>query len=269
MARLFPGGKTPRAGRRNPQSPELVHRTARPPARPAPPPAPRIIQNTVHQTVVHLHQTTHQHIRSWIAAGTGGRGPVLLVRQTAPPPGNGHIMDPSRPVRTARRLLRILSTESVRRIMLPFYRKLFRGFWEQGERLGKPSRPLPAEALPNHRPYRRIGEPPAGTILRSRVFRRHVRITVQTGEHIFFRRYTVRELPVPADLRCLPAARRIPPAPEPPAQAPASLPAETKGPPKPAGTLLLDDAGLRILTGRVAEELGRQNRLESLRRGGM
>ncbi len=271
MAHLSPGGRTPRAGwhSRNVQSPELVYRTTCPLVRPVPPPAPRIIHNTVHQTVIHLHQATHRHIRSWMTAGSGGRRPALLVRQAAPFPGRENAMDPSRPVRTARRLLRILSTESVRRTMLPFYQEMFKGFREQADRREKPFRPLPAEAVLDHRFYRRIGETLAGTILHSTIFRRYVRITEQTGEHVFLCRYAARELPVPSDLCRLPAALRIPPAPEPPAQAPAIRPAKGSGPPKPAGTFRLDDAGLRLLTGRVAEELGRQSRLESLRLGGI
>ena len=76
MARLSAGVGLARAGRhsRSARSPELVYRSTRPIVQTLQPPAPRIIRNTVHQTVVHLHQTTHQHLRSQITARAGGQG---------------------------------------------------------------------------------------------------------------------------------------------------------------------------------------------------
>lgn len=282
IARLAAGRRTSRAGRRCPSACELVYRRIRPPAQIVQTPAPRIIRNTVHQTVVHLHQTTHQHIRSQITAGTGGHGhTTLLVRQTAAAPAYENMMDPSRPAATAHRLLRILSAAGVRRIMRPFYREIFTRFLKQTqeEHRGKPAESLLAQAVLRRRQapdillrlYRRTVRRSDETILRSRLLRRYIRTVEETGERIFLYRYAVRELPVPEDLRRLPAARRVAPLPEPQMRAPAAritAPGESP-PPVSAGVLRPDDAGFRVLVGRVADALDRQRRLESLRRGGM
>lgn len=230
---------------------ELVYRTARPPVRPVRPPAPRIIQNTVHQTVVHLHQTVHRHITR-LAAAPGGRGRAAPSARPAPAaPAGAAVMDPSRPARTARRLLRILSAESARQAMRPFY-------WDLLRRL-----------LAKEREERRKG--PGAALLHGLVLHRYVRSTVQTEEHIFLHRYAVRELPMPDDLRLLPAALRLPPPGQPQQPQPASRPPEAVCQPlrSAGGGSGLSDTELRALAGRVADALDRQGRLEALRRGGM
>ena len=132
-----------RAGRhsRHARHLELAHRTMRPPARHVPPPAPRIIQNTVHQTVVHLHQTTHQRVfNHFTTAGYGTT--ALIVRQAPAPPAPEDGIDSSRPTLIARKLLRILSTDSAQRVLQPFFYRIYQGFREQEREIWH-SRPSP------------------------------------------------------------------------------------------------------------------------------
>lgn len=247
------------------------------------PPAPRIIRNTVHQTVVHLHQTTHQHIQSRITAGSGGRDrSTLLVCRSAAPPAQERALDPSRPAQTARRLLRILSMESARQTMRPFYLEMFRGFWarEREEYRGRPAQSLllvervlgRQQALHTLRRFcRRTLERLDGTILYSRIFHRYVRLLRQDVDGGFIHRYIGREAPVPEDLRRLSAAKRsLPPRQPPPEQKPGHEPqAEPHNPAPPAGGFRLSGSDFQLLVRGVADALGRRSRLESLRRGGM
>jgi len=284
MTRLSGGTGLPRAGRRRPgtHAPELVYRNMRPLVQPTiQPPAPRIIQNTVHQTVVHLHQTTHQHILNRLSAAGGGREhTTLLVQQTAMQPAPESAMDGSRPALAARRMLRILSAESARQTLRPFYRGMLQGLLEQ-EREAYRGKPAQALLLMQrmlgrhqmlttlHRLYRRTTEQLEGSILHRIVYRRYVRC-IQQGENGLLFRYTSRERPVPEELRSLPVAKRYV-LPSPPGQESEQEPrAEPQKPaPAPAGGLSLSGGDFQLLVRGVAEALGRQSRLDSLRRGGM
>lgn len=266
-----------RAGRRA-RPLELVYRTARPPVQALRPPAPQIIRNTVHQTVVHLHQTTHRHIR--ITAGAGGQNhTTVLVRQSAAAPAEERAMDPSRPGWTARRLLRILSTESARRITRPFYREMFRSFWEREreEHRGRPARSLLlVERLLGRRQalvtlrrfYRRTAERPDGAVLHSLICRRYVRYTRRDEEGGFIYRHVLRE--PPGQPRPLPAAQRSPPPPQPPPEREPGreLRAEPqRAQPPAAGVLRLSGSDFQFLVRGVADALSRQSRLTALRQG--
>ena len=286
MARLSAGVGLSRAGRhsRSARSPELVYRSTRPIVQTVQPPATKIIQNTVHQTVVHLHQTTHQHLRSQITARAGGQGhTTLLVRQNAALPAEENAMDPSRPAWTARRLLRILSMESARQAMRPFYQKMFQGFWEQQreEYRGKAAQSLLlVESILGrhqtfttlHRFYRPAAEKLNGAIFHSLIRRQYVRYIRQDESGGFLHRYASREVPVPEDLRYLSTAKRFPLSPQPPPerehdrerQAEAQKPA-----PPPENSFRMSGSDFQILVRGVAGALSRQSRLESLRRGGM
>ena len=282
MTRLSAGAGLSRAGRhgRSGRAQELVYRNTRPMVQTVQPPAPRIIQNTVHQTVVHLHQTTHQHIRSQIIAGADGRNrTTLLVRQSAAFPAEERVMDPSRPAWTARRLLRILSMESARQTMRSFYQEMFRGFLEQ-EREAHRGRPaqsllLVQSVLGRHqtlatlrRFYRRTVEQLDGTILHSLVRRRYVRYVRQDAEGGFIHRYAGREAPVPEDLRRLSAAKRfLPPMQTPPEREP-DHEVEPQKQVLPANGLQLSGSDFQLLVRGVADALNRQSRLASLRQGG-
>lgn len=285
MARLSAGAGVSRAGRhsRNVRSQELVYRSTRPIVQTVQPPAPQIIQNTVHQTVVHLHQTTHQHLRSQITASAGERGrTTLLVRQSAALPEEENTMDPSRPAWTARRLLRILSMESARQTMRPFYQEMFQGFWERQreEHRGKPAQSLllVQSILGRHqtlatlrRFYRQTVEKLDGTIFHSLIRRQYVRYIRQDESGGFTHRYASREAPVPEDLRRLPAAKRFPPSPQSPPEREYDRErlAEAQKPAPPANSFRLSGSDFQVLVRGVADALSRQSRLNSLRRGGM
>lgn len=275
----------PRAGRRRPgtRAPELVYRNMRPLVQPIQPPAPRIIQNTVHQTVVHLHQTTHQHILNRLSAAGGGREhTTLLVQQTAMQPAPESAMDESRPALAARRMLRILSAESARQTLRPFYRGMLRELLDQEREAyrGKPAQALllMQRMLDRHRLlatlrrlYRRTTEQLEGSILHRIVYQRYVRC-IQQGENGLLFRYARRERPVPEELRSLPAAKRyvLPPPPgQEPEQGPRVEPQKPAPAPAPAGGFSMSGGDFQLLVRGVAEALGRRSRLDALRRGGV
>lgn len=130
-----------RAGRhgRGGAAPELIYRSTVPLTRTIRPPAPRIIHNTVHQTVVHLHQTTHQHVLNrFTAAGNGIT--ELIVRQAPAHPLPEDRIDASRPTLIAGKLLRVLSTDSAQKVLEPFFCRIVQRILEQ-EREVRQSRP--------------------------------------------------------------------------------------------------------------------------------
>lgn len=285
IARLSAGAGLSRAGRhgRHTRAQELVYRNTRPLVQTVQPPAPRIIQNTVHQTVVHLHQTTHQHIRSQITARAGGQGhTTLLVRQSAASPAEGSVIDSSRPAWTARRLLRILSMESARRTMRPFYQEMFQGFLEQAQEAhrGKPAQSLllVQRLLGRHqtlttlrRFYQRTVEQLDGAILRRLICRQFVRTIRQEQSDGFIYRYAKREMPVPEDLRRLAVAKRhsLPPPPPPEQEVDPVRQAEPQKPLPPSNPTCLSGSDFQALVRGVADALSRQSRLDTLRRGGI
>lgn len=122
-----------------------MYRRTRPPERPIPQPAPRIIHNTVHQTIVHLHQTKHQRVFNRFTAA-GGERAELIVRQAPPPPSPENSIDPSRPTLMANKLLRVLSTESAQKVLQPFFYRIVQSFLEREREVqpGRPSQPPPA-----------------------------------------------------------------------------------------------------------------------------
>lgn len=262
---------------------ELVYRHVRPLAQPAQPPAPRIIQNTVHQTVVHLHQATHQHILNQLSAARDARGnTTLLVRQAATQPASGGPADESRPALAARRMLRILSTESARQTLRPFYQDMLQGLLEQkrGEYRGKPAHSLllvqnvlgRRQTLDTlRRFYRQAAERLDGSILHRLVCRRYVRHIWRDESGRLVHRYATRELDVPEGLCRFPAAKRVSPPLQPPEPDGGREPEKRRpDPPPPAGRgLCLTDRDFQVLVRGVADALGRQDRLESLRRGGV
>ena len=263
-------------------SQELVYRNTRPLVQPVHPPAPRIIQNTVHQTVVHLHQTTHQHILNRLSAARDGQGnTTLLVKQTAMQPAPASAIDDSRPALAARRMLRVLSTESARQALRPFYRNVLQELLERerDEYRNKPAQSLllVQSMLGRHqtlttlrRFYRRTTEHLDSSVVHSLIYRKYIRHIQQDGEGGFVHRYVSRELSVPKDLRLLLVAKRLPPSPPPPEYRTDREPqAEPQKPTPPVNGLHLSSSDFQILVRGVADALGRQNHLHSLRRGGM
>lgn len=191
----------------------MQYRSTRPLVQPIRQSTTQIVRNTIQQTVLHLHKT---------AAFT----------QT------GREIDPSRPAWTAQRLLRVLSMESARRTLQPFYRDMFRGFWTQ-EREAYRSRP--SQAL--------------------ETLRRLCLETVHT-------RYTTQELIVLEELHYLPPVREAPVHLE--QQKNTSVGREAPPPaPLPVGRFRLEEDEFQALVRNVAGALNRQSRLERLRLGGM
>jgi len=247
--------------------------------RPVPPPAAPTIRNTVHQTVVHLHPTTYQYIQNRLSVGKGG-GVVLLVRQAAAQPPRDRLIDESRPALTARRLLRVLSAESARQTLRPFYQGLFQKLLarEREAYRGKPAQSLlllqsvlgRQQTLTALRRFCfQLTERRDVSTLRRFIDRVYVRRIRREEEEAPVRRYAKREAAVPEELRRLPTARRVPPPPPPPvereeAQEPVREPVE----PPPPAFLHLSDGDFRMLVRGVADALGRQSRLDALRRGG-
>lgn len=266
IARLSAWAGRSRAGRHShmARAQELVYRNMRPLVQTVRPPAPRIIQNTVHQTVVHLHQTNRRDIRNHITQDGRGNS-LLLVRHAAPAPDGG--MDESRPALTARRMIRILSAESARQTLRPFYRKLVHELLdrEREEYRGKPAQSLLLV-------QRILGRrQTTDTLLR---LCRQTAETLEGGilHRIRFYRYARHELAVPEDLRHLPTVRQISPSakppPEPEARYEPGQTAKEQAPPS-AGGLRLSAGEFQRLVQGVADTLDRRSRLESLCRGGM
>lgn len=126
-------------------SQELIYRRTIPLTQTIRQPAPQIIHNTVRQTVVHLHQTTHQHVINRFAAAGNGIT-ELIVRQAPAHPRPEDSIDPSRPTLMANKLLRVLSTESAQKILQPFFYRIVQHFLEQEREVwrSRPSQHPPA-----------------------------------------------------------------------------------------------------------------------------
>lgn len=234
-----------------------MYRNTRPLAWTIRPPAPRVIQNTVHQTVIHLHQTTRRYALNRLPAVGAGRGAaVLLVRQAAAQPVRDGAADASRPTLAARRLLRLLSAESARQTLRPFYQRLFRELLarELEERRGRPAQSL---LLARRVLGRRTLD---SFMLHSFIYRRYVCRVQQDGERYFFHQSAGSRQALPGDLPH-PAGERVPDCPLPKGRVEEAAEA-TAG-------LCLSGAEFRLLVRGVADALGRRSRLDTLRRGGM
>ncbi len=279
---------------------ELIHRCLRP--RPAPPPSPQQIRNTIYQSVIQIHRTTVQHIRQQIQTASYLRQDafVLVLPRPADRP-RGERLDPARPARTAHALLRIFSKESAKREMRPFYSDVVRGVLREEQDRYK-SRPTKAISLiwnlfGQHNAFRtltrfylgaveKLGSNyfpalsgqnalylAAGVLLHSRVYQRYVHQIWSRESRRAPMRYVSREAPLTEELLRLPVARRafLPSREELERlvrSADQGRPAETAVP-QPAREVRLSEADFRALVKGVTSSIGRQTRLESLRRGGM
>lgn len=285
VARLAAGAGLSRAGRNgrraHAHAQELVYRNVRPLVQPVRPTAPRIIQNTVHQTVVHLHQTTHQHILNRLSTARDAQGnATLLVRQTAMQPAPDGPMDESRPALAARRMLRVLSAESARQTLRPFYRDMLHTLLaqEREEYRDKPAQSLllvrnvlgrrTLDTL--RRFYRQTTEQLDGSILHSLVCRRYVRRIQRDVSGGLAPRYASREVDVTENLCRLPATKRVSSPLQPPEPKREREPEERRPEPSPMERgIQLTEQDFQVLVRSVANALGSRQRLESLRRGGM
>lgn len=281
--------------RRQPGDVNLIHRRVRP----APPPRSRetkIVRNTVHQTVVHIHQTVLKQSR--ITAVRNPRQDVflLLLPRIRPRPREP---DPlSRPTRAAKMLVRVFSRESARRELRPFYSGVVRGVLKEEQERYR-SRPTQAISLIWSlfgRPHafrtltrfylsavERLGSncfpalngPNAlylatGVLTYSRLYQRYVyQLWNRSG---IAPRYAVHTGGTAEDLSHLPVARRgLPPF----RQAAERLLQEAGGgqvrrteAPSSGREPRLSEREFRALVRGVTAALSRQSRLESLQRGG-
>ena len=126
-------------------SQELIYRSTVPLTRIVRQPAPQIVHNTVHQTVVHLHQTTYKHEFNRVAAAGNGIT-ELIVRQAPSHPLPEDRIDPSRPTLIASKLLRVLSTDSAQKVLEPFFCRMVQRILEREREVwrSRPSQHPPA-----------------------------------------------------------------------------------------------------------------------------
>lgn len=106
--------------------------------------------------------------------------------------------------------------------------------------------------------------------LQNMIFRRSVRHIWRDETGGLVHRYARREPDVPEELCRLPAAKPVPSPMQPPEPEERREPEKRRPDPSPVEHgLRLTDRDFRVLVRGVADALGRQSRLESLRRGGM
>lgn len=129
--------------RRRPGDVNLIHRRMRP-AAPPPPRETKIVRNTVHQTVVHIHQTVLKQSRITAVRYLRQDALLLLLPQIQPRPREPDYL--SRPTRSAKLLVRIFSRESARRELRPFYSDMVRGVLKEEQERYR-SRPTKAISL--------------------------------------------------------------------------------------------------------------------------
>lgn len=274
----------------------LIHR--KPKLSTPPPPAP--VYQTIHQTVIHLAPVTHQHILHKTASihCLSADAFLLLMPPAAPLDRRGLEPDPSRPTRTVQRLRRIFSMDSVQRQLRPFYRDIVRGVLKE-EQERYQSRPTQAisliwnlfgrqqafrtltrfylsavEKLGSHYYPALHGQNAlylaAGVVLHSQVYQRYVRQLWRGESGGLPLRYAHHQQAMTDDLLSLQVARRtLPPQKVLEEIAPPRQQEPSVREPVRAGAVHLSQADFRALVQGVADSLGRQARLESLRRGGI
>lgn len=271
-------------------------------APPAPAAVPQEIHNTIYQSVVHVHRTTLQHIRQQIHAAGYLRQDafVLLLPQLAlrlP----GQRLDQAQPTRAAHTLIRIFSKESAKREMRPFYSDVVRSVLreEQDRYKTKPTKAISLiwNLFGRHNAFRTLTRfylgaveklggnyfpaltgrnalyLAAGVLIHSRVYQRCMRQIWSQENRGLPLRYAAKEVPLTEELMRLPAARAtVLPSREElermvrpshqehsPAAAPPSSPSQVR----------LSESDFQALVRGVTRSIGRQTRLESLRKGGM
>lgn len=271
----------------------LIHRRVRP-AAPPPPRETKIVHNTVHQTVVHIHQTVLNQSRVTTVRHLRQDAFLLLLPQIRPQPRGPDYL--SRPTRSAKLLVRIFSRESARRELRPFFSDLVRGVLkeEQERYRSRPTKSISLIWSLLGRPHafrtltrfylsavERLNYVPAlngpnalypatGVLAHSRIYRRYFyQLWNRSGIAL---RYAVHTGGTAEDLARLPVARR---GLLPSRQAVERLIRESGGgqarlaeAPVSEREPHLSEREFRALVRGVTAALSRQSRLESLRRGG-
>lgn len=279
--------------RRQPGDVNLIHRRVRPAAAP-PPRETKIIRNTVHQTVVHIHQTVLNQSRITMVRHLRRDAFLLLLPKIQPRPRKPDYL--SRPTRSAKMLVRIFSRESARRELQPFFSSVVRDVLKEEQERYR-SRPTKAisliwslfgrphafrtltrfylSAVERLNQYPTLNGPNAlylttGALTYSRLYRRYVyQMWNRSG---IAPRYAVHTGGTAEDLAQLPVARRgfLPSR-----QAVERLVQESGGgqarqaeTPVSEREPRLSEREFRTLVRGVAAALSRQSRLESLQQGG-
>lgn len=279
--------------RRQPGDVNLIYRRMRP-AAPSWPRETKVVHNTVHQTVVHIHQTVLKQSQIMSVRGPRQGALSLLLPRIQPWPREP---DPlSQPTRTAKMLVRVFSRESARRELRPFYSDVVRGVLQEEQERYR-SRPTQAVSLIwslfgrphafrtltrfylsaverlNHFPT--LNGPnalylAAGVLTYSRLCRRYV--YQMWNRSCIAPRYAVHTGGTAGDLAQLPVARRslLPfrQAVERLIQESGSGQAWRAEAPVTEREPRLSEREFRALVRGVTAALSRQSRLESLQRGG-
>lgn len=277
-------------------TPSLIYRRMRIPRPPAPM-AQKVIHNhnTIHQTVLHLHQVTHQHLYHHARITNLLRQSAFLVVLAQQEPRQD-VVDPMRPTRSAQKIIHLFSMESAQRELRPFYSDVVRSvLLEEQERYkSHPSQAISlvwnlfgrqhafrtltrfymgaVEKLGSNYYPALTGSNAlylaAGIVLHSRVYQRYMhRLWGQDSSPPL--RYLPQEQSVAENMVRLTTTRRTTISKETLEQmvGPAQ---ETRQPIalEPAQEVRLSETEFRSLVRGVANSLGRQARLETLRKGG-
>lgn len=249
--------------RRQPGDVGLIHRRVRP-AAPPPPRETKIVHNTVHQTVVHIHQTVLNQSRITAVRYLRQDAFLLLLPRIQPRPREPDYL--SRPTRSAKLLVRVFSRESARRELRSFFSDVVHGVLKEEQERYR-SRPTKAISLI----WSLFGHPHAfRTLIHTSLCQRYVyQMWNRSG---IAPRYAVHTGGTAEDLARLAVARR---GPLPSRQAVERLIQESGGgqarqakAPVSGREPRLSEREFRALVRGVTAALSRQSRLESLQRGG-
>lgn len=275
----------------------LVYRKTKPAKQPRPVSA--VTQNIIRQTVVHLYQVSHRHILHKAAAIQYLRTDAFLLLLPPLQRRERHEWegDPYRPTRTAKRLIHLFSMESAKRQLRPFYSDIVRSVLKEEQDRYK-SRPTQAISLiwnlfGRQQAFRtltrfymsaveKLGSNyypalhgqnalylAAGVVLHSQIYQRYVRqlwSQIGTGIPLHF---TDHAHSVTDEVLKLQVARRVLPSRE-PLEKMVQAQQDTRPAQEAAQVreVHLSEADFRALVQGVAASLGRQSRLEVLRKGG-
>lgn len=258
-----------------------------------------VVQKIIRQTVVNLYRVSHHHVLHKAAAIQYLRTDAFLL--LLPPllrrEGREAETDRYRPTRTAQRLIHLFSKESAKRQLRPFYSDIVRSVLKEEQDRYK-SRPTQAISLiwnlfGRQQAFRTLtrfymsaveklgtnyypalhGQNAlylaAGVVLHSRIYQRYVRQLWNRESTDIPMRYAYHEQSLTEDLLKLQVARRMLP-PREPLEKMVQAQQETRPAPEAAQVreVHLSEADFRALVQGVASSLGRQSRLEALRKGG-
>ncbi len=272
----------------------LVYRWNPPPASPVV--VNRNFYNTIKETAVYFRNTVEQrHIYHQFNSANYLRQDAFLVLL----PGghtNAEADDAARPTKAAQRLLKIFSRESAKKELQPFYSSIVRDVLkdEQERYQSKPSQAISliwnlfgrrqafrtltrfymsaVEKLGSNY-YPALSSPnalflAAGVLLHSNVYRRYVRQIWRNESSELPLRYISKEQRIADDLANMQVVKRIMPPREMLEREAGEQPETFHNIPEPSvQPVRLNDADFRALVQGVAQSLGREARLESMRRG--